>query len=146
MGPLPAYFFPVFQLMDYSVHGWDIRQGTGQAHALGGDTADLLVPFDLRHLAGDRTAPADPGNTADAENAEALVIGIRVSGRNAVDYLVSITPEGLSYAQEDVSGMPAVIEFDPGSLVLTAFGRVNAGTIRGDRAVADRFLNSFFRI
>ena len=41
--------------------------------------------------------------------------------------------------------MPAVIEFDPGSLVLTAFGR-NAGTIRGDRAVADRFLNSFFRI
>lgn len=59
---------------------------------------------------------------------------------------MSITPEGLSYAQEDVSGLPAVIEFDPGSLVLTAFGRVNAGTIRGDRAVADRFLNSFFRI
>jgi hypothetical protein len=42
--------------------------------------------------------------------------------------------------------MPAVIEFDPGSLVPTAFGRVNAGTIRGYHAVADRFLNSFFRI
>ena len=54
--------------------------------------------------------------------------------------------DGLSYAQEDVSGLPAVIEFDPGTLVLTAFGRVNAGTIRGDRAVADQFLNSFFRI
>ena len=64
----------------------------------------------------------------------------------AVDYLVDIMSEGLSYAQEDVSGMPAAIEFDPGSLVLTAFGRVNAGTIRGDRAVADRFLNSFSRI
>jgi hypothetical protein len=63
-----------------------------------------------------------------------------------MDYLVSITNEGLSYAQEDVSGMPAVIEFDPGSLVMTAFGRMNAGTIRGDRAVADQFLNSFFRI
>jgi hypothetical protein len=59
---------------------------------------------------------------------------------------VSISNEGLSYAQEDVSALPAVIEFDPGSLVLTAFGRVNAGTIRGDRAVADQFLNSFFRI
>ena len=46
----------------------------------------------------------------------------------------------------DVSGLPAVIEFDPGTLVLTAFGRVNAGTIRGDRVVADQFLNSFFRI
>jgi hypothetical protein len=73
-------------------------------------------------------------------------LGVRVSGRNAVDYLVNITSEGLGYAREDVSGMPAVIEFDPGSLVLTAFGRMNAGTIRGDRAVADRFLNSFFRI
>jgi hypothetical protein len=59
---------------------------------------------------------------------------------------VSIGPGGLSYAQEDVSGLPAVLEFDAGSLVLTAFGRMNAGTIRGDRAVADQFLNSFFRI
>ncbi len=128
------------------MHGWDIRQGTGQAHALGGDTADLLVPFVFGVWQATVRPPADPGDTADAENPEALVIGIRVSGRNAVDYLVSITPEGLSYAREDVSGLPAVIEFDPGSLVLTAFGRVNAGTIRGDRAVAGRFLNSFFRI
>ena len=28
-------------------------------------------------------------------------------------YLVNITSEGLGYAREDVSGMPAVIEFDP---------------------------------
>jgi len=137
MGQLPAFFYPVFQLMDYSVHGWDIRQGTGLAHALSGDTADMLVPF--MFILWQATTEVPDGG-------EALAIGVRVSGRNAVDYLVNITPEGLSYAREDVSGMPAVIEFDPGSLVLTAFGRVNAGTIRGDRAVADRFLNSFFRI
>ena len=137
MGPLPAFFYPVFQLMDYGVHGWDIRQGTGRAHGLAGDTADLLVPFMFILWQATTEVPA---------GSEAVAIGIRVSGRNAVDYLVNITSEGLSYAQEDVSGMPAVIEFDPGSLVLTAFGRVNAGTIRGDRAVADRFLNSFFRI
>ena len=137
MGPLPAFFYPVFQLMDYGVHGWDIRQGTGRAHGLGGDTADLLVPF-MFILWQATTEPLADG--------EAFAVGVRVSGRNAVDYLVNITAEGLSYAREDVSGMPAVIEFDPGTLVLTAFGRVNAGTIRGDRAVADRFLNSFFRI
>jgi len=137
MGPLPAFFYPVFQLMDYGVHGWDIRQGTGRAHGLVGDTADMLVPFMFILWQATTEVPAD---------SEALALGVRVSGRNAVDYLVNITSEGLSYAQEDVSGMPAVIEFDPGSLVLTAFGRVNAGTIRGDRAVADRFLNSFFRI
>lgn len=137
MGPLPAYFYPVFQLMDYSVHGWDIRQGTGRAHGLVGDTADMLVPFMFILWQATTQAQAD---------GEALAVGVRVSGRNAVDYLVNITSEGLGYAREDVSGMPAVIEFDPGSLVLTAFGRMNAGTIRGDRAVADRFLNSFFRI
>ncbi len=31
-------------------------------------------------------------------------------------------------------------------MVLCAFGRCNNGTVRGDMAVADRFLNSFFRI
>ena len=137
MGTLLAFFYPVFQLIDYAVHSWDIRQGTGLAHGLGGDTADMLVPFMFILWQATTEVPA---------GSEAFAIGVRVSGRNAVDYLVNITPEGLSYAQEDVSGMPAVIEFDPGSLVLTAFGRVNAGTIRGDRAVADRFLNSFFRI
>ncbi|HEV2372678.1 MAG TPA: maleylpyruvate isomerase family mycothiol-dependent enzyme [Streptosporangiaceae bacterium] len=137
MGPLPAFFYPVFQLMDYGVHGWDIRQGTGRAHGLMGDTADLLAPFMFILWQATTDVPPD---------IDAFSVGIRVSGRNAMDYLVSVGVDGLGYAPKDVSGMPAVIEFDPGSLVLTAFGRVNAGTIRGDRPVADRFLNSFFRI
>ncbi|MBV9381955.1 MAG: maleylpyruvate isomerase N-terminal domain-containing protein [Streptosporangiaceae bacterium] len=137
MGPLPAFFYPVFQLMDYGVHGWDIRQGTGRAHGLAADTADLLVPF--MFILWQATAEVSAGT-------EPVNVGIRISGRNACDYLVSVSSEGLEYTPEDVSGLPAVIEFDPGSLVLTAFGRVNAGTIIGDRAVADAFLNSFFRI
>jgi uncharacterized protein (TIGR03083 family) len=138
MGPLPAFFYPVFQLMDYGVHGWDIRQGSGRAHSLLGDTADLLAPFMFILWQATTEVPDD---TTDA-----YAVGVSVSGRNAQDYLVNVTVDGMKYAQEDVSGLPAVIEFDPGSLVLTAFGRVNAGTIRGDRAVADQFLNSFFRI
>lgn len=80
------------------------------------------------------------------EETEPFAVGIRVSGRNAGDYRVDVSPDGLNYAQGDLSGLPAVIEFDPGSMVLTAFGRINAGTIRGDRGAAERFLNSFFRI
>jgi len=137
MGPLPTFIYPAFQLMDYGVHGWDIRQGTGRAHALDGDTADLLAP--LMFILWQVTTEIPP-------DLEPFSVGIRVSGRNAGDYLVSISGEGLSYAQEDISALPAVLEFEAGSLVLTAFGRVNAGTIRGDRAVADQFLNSFFRI
>ena len=45
MGPVPAFFYAGGQLMDYGVHSWDIRQGTGRAHGLPSDVADLLVPF-----------------------------------------------------------------------------------------------------
>jgi hypothetical protein len=52
----------------------------------------------------------------------------------------------MDYTPGAVDALPAVVEFDPGSFVLTAFGRINAGTIRGDKAVAVRYLNGFFRI
>ena len=49
-------------------------------------------------------------------------------------------------ASLDVVVLPTVLDFDPGSLVLTTFGRSNSGTVRGNPALADRFLNLFFRI
>jgi uncharacterized protein (TIGR03083 family) len=142
MGPLPAFFYPTFQLMDYGVHSWDIRQGTNLAHGLTGDTGDLLAQFMFILWSATVEVPADT---------EPYTIGVRVTGHNGGDYRVSVGPDGLTYARGDLDGgsldeLPAVIEFDPGSLVLTAFGRVNGGTIRGDRNLADRFLNSFFRI
>jgi uncharacterized protein (TIGR03083 family) len=138
MGPLPAFFYPTFQLIDYGVHSWDIRQGTGRAHGLHGDTADLLVPFML--IVWQATADA----VADAPP---WAIGIRVtSGHNAGTWRITAGPSGVAYEAGPVDDLPSVIEFDPGSFVLTAYGRSNSGTIRGDVAVADRFLNAFFRI
>jgi uncharacterized protein (TIGR03083 family) len=137
MGPLPSFFYPAFQLMDYGVHGWDIRQGTGNAHGLTGDVADLLTPFMFVVWK----------YTVVSTDVEPCEIGVRItSGPNAGDTRISVGPDGLDYAAGDLSDLPAVIEFDPGSFVLTAFGRGNFGTIRGDRAVADRYLNVFFRI
>jgi uncharacterized protein (TIGR03083 family) len=136
MGPLPAFFYPAFQLMDYGVHSWDVRQGTGRAHGLGGEAADLLTPF--MFVLWKYTVAADP---------QPCDLGIRItSGPSAGDTLVSVGPGGMDYRPGDVDSATAVIEFDPGSFVLTAFGRSNSGTIRGDRAVADRYLNLFFRI
>jgi uncharacterized protein (TIGR03083 family) len=138
MGPLPAFFYPVFQLMDYGVHTWDIRQGTGRAHGLKADTADLLVPFMFILWQATSEAPA---------GAQPCEIGIRVlGGHNAGSWRVTVGPDGFAYAPAAEPDSPATIEFDPGSFVLTAFGRSNAGTIRGDVAVADRYLNQFFRI
>jgi hypothetical protein len=137
MGPVPAFFYAAGQLMDYGVHSWDIRQGSGSAHGLSGDAADLLVPFMFEIWRG--TVSTD-------QVTEPFTIGIRVTGRNAGDYRVTVSGEGLSYEPGEIDSLPAVIEFDAGSLVLTAFGRSNAGTVRGDRALAERYLNLFFRI
>jgi uncharacterized protein (TIGR03083 family) len=137
MGPVPAFFYAAGQLMDYGVHSWDIRQGSGQAHGLSGDAADLLVPFMFEIWRG--TVRTD-------DVRDPFTIGIRVGGRNAGDYRVTVSPDGLAYEQGEIDSLPATIEFDAGSLVLTAFGRSNSGTIRGDRELADRYLNLFFRI
>jgi len=45
MGPGSAFIYAAGQLMDYGVHTWDIEQGTGSAHGISGEAADLLVPF-----------------------------------------------------------------------------------------------------
>jgi len=136
MGPLPTFFYPAFQLMDYGVHSWDVRQGTGKAHGLTGEVGDLLMPF-MFVLWQYTVADSSP---------EPCELGIRItSGPNAGDTRVTVGPDGMSYEAGDASDL-TVIEFDPGSFVLTAFGRSNSGSIRGDRAVADQYLNLFFRI
>lgn len=137
MGPVPASFYAAGQLMDYGVHSWDIRQGTGRAHGLAGDTADLLVPFMFAVWQG----TVKPGAVE-----EPFTVGIRVSGHNGGDYRVTVSSEGMTYEPGEIESLPAYIEFDAGSMVLTAFGRGNFGTVRGDMDLAEKYLNLFFRI
>jgi uncharacterized protein (TIGR03083 family) len=137
MGPVPAFFYAAGQLMDYGVHSWDIRQTSGRAHGLSGDVADLLVPFMFAIWQGTVRTEAVT---------EPFTIGIRVSGHNAADYRVSMSDQGMTYENGEIDSLPARIEFDAGSLVLTAFGRINGGTVRGDMDLAERYLNLFFRI
>jgi hypothetical protein len=73
-------------------------------------------------------------------------LGVTVTGRNGGTYRIDVTDQGMIYAPGEVSDLPTVIDFDAGSLVLTTFGRSNAGTVRGDQDIADRYLNLFFRI
>jgi uncharacterized protein (TIGR03083 family) len=137
MGRVPAFIYAAGQLMDYGVHTWDIKQGTGKAHGISGDAADLLVPF--MFIIWQSTLRPDADLTP-------FTIGVTVSGRNAGEYRVSVGAAGMSYEAGPVDDLPAVIDFDAGSLVLTTFGRINGGTVRGDEDLADRFLNLFFRI
>jgi uncharacterized protein (TIGR03083 family) len=137
MGAVPAFVYAGGQLMDYGVHTWDIKEGTGKAHGISGDAADLLVPF--MFIIWQSTVKSD----ADLSP---FTIGVRVSGRNAGDYRVSISEQGMQYEPGSLDDLSTVIDFDAGGLVLTTFGRINGGTVRGDEDLADRFLNLFFRI
>ena len=137
MGPLPAGFYASFQLVDYAVHSWDIREGMGRCHGLGADAADLLVP--LAYIVWSATAevPAE---------IEPFDVGVRVTGRNGGDQIGHVSGEGLRFEAGDAGATPVGVEFDAASFVLTSYGRYNAGTWRGDPELADKFQNLFFRI
>jgi uncharacterized protein (TIGR03083 family) len=135
MGPIPAFIYAAGQLMDYGVHTWDIREGRGAPHALPGDVADLLVPF--MFIIWQSTIRPEADRTP-------MTVGINVTtGHNAGTTRVTVNENGMSYEPGSIDDLPAAIEFDAGSMVLTAFGRIRAGTSRGDQATADRFLNLF---
>ena len=136
MGPLPAFFYPVAQLVDYAVHTWDIRQGAGGSHALDGDAADLLVPFCFIVWQ----------STADCAAVEPFQIGVRRDWQQRRRHAGVGERGGVALEPGDLSDLPLVLEFDAASFVLTAMGRINGGTARGDIALAERYCNLFFRI
>ena len=138
MGPVPAFFYPIGQLMDYGVHSWDIREGLEMSHFMSPDAADMLVPF--MFLLWQATTDTSRLQGGD------LDIAVRVSGRNAGTTRVTVTKEGMAYEPGTDEGAQAVIDFDPASLVLTAFGRARSGTPVGDQDAARRFAGLFFRI
>jgi uncharacterized protein (TIGR03083 family) len=138
MGPLPAFFYPVAQLMDYGVHSWDIREGLGTPHFMNPDAADLLVPF--MFVLWQATT-----DTSRLEGGD-LDVAVRVSGRNGGTQRVKVTPEGMAYEPGSAEGAQVLLDFDPASLVLTAFGRARSGTPYGDLDAARRFAGLFFRI
>jgi uncharacterized protein (TIGR03083 family) len=137
MGPLPAMFYPVFQLVDYAVHGWDIREGANQPHAMSGDAADLLVPiiFVLWSATADVSTVDRP-----------YIVGVRTTGHNGGDMRADVSEEGVQFAPGDIDDCQAVLEFDPATLVLTGYARMNGGTVRGDQETASRFRGLFFPI
>jgi uncharacterized protein (TIGR03083 family) len=136
MGPIPAMFYPMFQL-DYAVHSWDIREGLGLPHALPGDATDLLVP--VIYILWQATADTS-GVTAPYS------LGIRTSGRNGGEMRMDVAPDGVQFAPGPIDDCRAVLEFDPATLVLTGYGRVNGGTVRGERDAAGAFRGLFFAI
>jgi uncharacterized protein (TIGR03083 family) len=137
LGPLPAMIVAEGMLGGATVHGWDVRQGIGAPNGIADDAADLLVPFVFLVWA----------TTADTTSVDApYTIGIRTTGRNGGDTRVNVSADGFWSAAGEIDTCPAILGFDPATLVLTAYGRINGGTVRGDEQLASRFRSLFVSI
>lgn len=132
-GPMPIFMFAIFQLVDYGVHGWDMREGAGGRHAMDGATADLLSLLAIGLV------------PSMVHTDEDLRIGLQItSGPNAGGHTVSTGgPDNPASASPGIDAdVAATIECDPATMILMWYGRFNTGTIRGDQDAAHRFLNS----
>jgi uncharacterized protein (TIGR03083 family) len=135
--PVPAMFIAAGLLGGSVVHAWDVREGIGAPHAIAGDAADLVVPFVFLLW----------WVTADTSSVDApYSIGIRTTGHNGGDTRFDVTRDGLQFASADIDACDAILDFDPASLVLTAYNRVNGGTVRGNPQLASDFRSLFIAI
>jgi hypothetical protein len=141
MGPLPTFFYPAFQVMDYGVHTWDMRQGLGETNAtLAQRTAGVLVPYMFVLMQ----------YTVDQESAQGVdtQYGIVVNGDWGGKWRVTVKDgQFSSEPADDVSTLPATLTFPTESeFVLTAFQRIEGGQESGDPNVIRQVRRLFFRI
>jgi uncharacterized protein (TIGR03083 family) len=141
MGPLPTFFYPAFQVMDYGVHTWDMRQGLGETNAtLAQRTAGVLVPYMFVLMQ----------YTVDQESAQGVdtQYGIVVNGDWGGKWRVTVKDgQFSSEPADDVSNLPATLTFPTESeFVLTAFQRIEGGQESGDPNVIRQVRRLFFRI
>ena len=138
MGPLPTMIYPAFQLIDYSVHTWDMRAGLGETKPLSEAAANTLIPYMFIVL--QVTVDADAAKGFDA------TWGVRISGDAGGSWKLELKDGKLTYEEGSVAACPVVFNFDPNDWVLTAYQRYPGGAAIGDRQLAYKIRRLFFKI
>jgi uncharacterized protein (TIGR03083 family) len=138
MGPLPAYFFAGFQLIDYSIHSWDIKSGLGRDEPLSDAAAVTLIPFMLIVIQ----------YTVDAQRAADLKtrFGVEISGPGGGAWCIDVDGTSVSYAEGKTEGCPTVFKFTPNEFVLSTYQRLRGGAVTGDAAIGERIRDLLFKI
>jgi hypothetical protein len=141
MGPLPALFFPAFQIMDYGVHTWDMHWGLGEKDAkLDERTAGVLIPY--MFILWQYTVDQEAAKGVDT------TYGIKVDGEWGGQWKVTVRDGQFSAeAVDDLNDVPALLHFKhPSDLVLTAYQRIQGGEASGDPETIKKIRGLFFRI
>jgi uncharacterized protein (TIGR03083 family) len=138
MGPLPACFFAAFQLIDYSIHSWDIKAGLGRDEPLSDDAAVTLIPFMMIVIQ----------YTVDAQRAQDLKarFGIEISGSGGGSWCVSVDGTAVNIEESSTENCDVAFTFSPSEFVLSTYQRQRTGTTRGDAALGERVRDLLFKI
>lgn len=138
MGPLPAYFYAAFQLLDYSIHSWDIKTGLGRDEPLSDAAAITLIPFMLIVIQ----------YTVDAQRAADLKarFGIEITGPGGGTWCVDVDGTSVAYAEGGLDDCQVTFTFNPSEFALSTYQRTRAGTVGGDTALAERVRDLLFKI
>jgi uncharacterized protein (TIGR03083 family) len=138
MGPLPACFYAGFQLIDYSIHSWDIKVGLGRDEPLSDDAAVTLIPYMLIVLQ----------YTVDAERAAGLKarFGINIEGPGGGNWVVDVDGTTVNIAEGSTEGCETVFDFDPNDFVLSIYQRRRGGRASGDPELAEKVRDLLFKI
>jgi hypothetical protein len=138
MGPLPACFFAAFQLIDYSIHSWDIKVGLGRDEPLSDDAAITLIPFMLIVIQ----------YTVDAQRAEGLKakFGINIEGPGGGKWAVDVDGTTVNIAEGSTEGCETIFDFAPNDFVLSTYQRRRGGQATGNLELADKVRDLLFKI
>jgi uncharacterized protein (TIGR03083 family) len=140
MGPLPMFFYPAFQIMDYGVHGWDMRAANDRTLPMDERAAGVLVPYMFVLMQ----------YTVDAESAKGVdaTYGIIVDGQWGGQWKVTVKDGQFAYEPTtDAASLPAVFHFHSASdFVLNTFQREEKGDTSGDPTIITQVRKLFFRI
>jgi uncharacterized protein (TIGR03083 family) len=137
MGPLPACFYAGFQLIDYSIHSWDIKAGLDREEPLSDDAAVTLIPYMMIVLQ----------YTVDERNKDLKArFGIEIEGPGGGSWAVDVDGTTVNIAEGSTEGCDTVFEFEPSDFVLSIYQRKRGGSVRGDEALAERVRDLLFKI
>jgi len=140
-GPVPAFSYPAFQIMDYGVHTWDMKWGLGEKFGkLDERTAGVLVPY--MFIIMQYSVDQESAKGVDAE------FGVKVDGEWGGQWRVTVKDGTYAYkAADNLDGVQAVFHFKSASdFVLTTYQRFPGGETSGDPKVIDQIRHLFFRI
>src|SRR5207244_6481229 len=113
MGPLPAFFFAAFQLIDYSIHSWDIKVGLGRDEPLSDAAAVTLIPFMLIVI----QYTVDEARGKDLKT----TFGVDITGPGGGKWCVSVDGTQVAFNEGATDDCPVVFSFTPNEFALNTY-------------------------